>query len=317
MGFQGNFSEENLQEILQKLSLNKESGELLLKNNSDRGCIFFQNGRIISACSYNSLRTFRNELLEANVVTATQWGEFSDQYSDRSEPELFMGILEDLEISSSPVGLNILEKGTKSAVYEFLDWNDGIYKFITQNLPDISSLSLHVEHVLMEWLQRCEEREAREKEAQRATDIDPQIKLLDALEKELKEEFPEKLSFGKVKPKNINQLLDLFTNLPAIKYACILSRDGLYHGTNSDLFPYSVSALASNAWGMIASFGDEIFPDQALKSIYLQFKDNIVIFQLIDPQISLIIIAEKEVNLKYIKWITLKSSESILEYLKD
>ena len=221
------------------------------------------------------------------------------------------------------IRLNLIPRIFKISIFDFLSWEKGTYNFVKKE-PPTGLLSLHVEHLLMEWLHyKEEELEKRKNQTQDNTNkisednLNDEWNLIKKLEKDLSERDIDIIGSAITNLNSLKNILDLFSDTDDVTYACIISRDGLYHGYESTKFefPYSVGALAANMWGMINSFADELLKDEILKSIYLKFDKHIVIFHLINESVSLMIIANYGVDIEYIKWLTLKTKENILALL--
>ncbi|RMH72469.1 MAG: DUF4388 domain-containing protein [Gemmatimonadetes bacterium] len=145
------------------------------------------------------------------------------------------------------------------------------------------------------------------------------LHFLEMLQQRLGNRYLEEIQSIEVKDdQSIRDILDIFRKDPRVKIAALVAKDGLFYGTSTNAREnvYAVGAMASNTWGMILSFGEELLNHKQLTSVYFHFEEDVVLLQLISDNIALLIVGELGIDLEFISCTLLAYQDHLLNLLE-
>ncbi len=114
------------------------------------------------------------------------------------------------------------------------------------------------------------------------------------------------------KMNKIEEILSEFTNIEGVHTACLVGRDGflLNHIARQNVDPEMVGAIASSGFGSAYSMGDQLGQGD-LTMTMIEYENGPVMFAPVGAEAFLVIIADKETNLGWVRLSIKKNSKTI------
>lgn len=112
---------------------------------------------------------------------------------------------------------------------------------------------------------------------------------------------------------DIQKILAEFTTIEGVHTACLVGRDGFLLDTiaRSGIDAEMIGAIASSGFGSAESMGTQLGQGE-LKMTMLEYTDGPVMFAPVGSEAFLVIVAEKETNLGWIR-LTIKKNSKVIE----
>ncbi len=224
----------------------------------------------------------------------------------------------------------------ESAFFTILGFNGGSLQNIRGVQPPIVSIHKSIESLLFEAALKSDEKSAAEansrtdppsddSNAEDVEDVEDELILQTAPEAEADvdsaepntTETPEDESTiltEDFRMTEIQSILAEFTNIEGVHTACLVGRDGflLDSLTRAGVDAEMMAAIASSGFGAAKSMGNQLGQGDLRMSMF-EFDNGPVMFAPIGEDAILVIVAEKETNLGWIRSSIKKNSAKILE----
>jgi len=112
----------------------------------------------------------------------------------------------------------------------------------------------------------------------------------------------------------IQSILAEFTNIEGVHTACLVGRDGFLLDSlaRADIDTEMIAAIASSGFGSAESMGNQLGQDE-LRMTTLEFENGPVMFAPVGEDAFLVIVAEQDTNLRWIRISIKKNSKKIQE----
>ena len=112
---------------------------------------------------------------------------------------------------------------------------------------------------------------------------------------------------------DIQKILAEFTNIDGVHTACLVGRDGflLDHIARSGIDAEMIGAIASSGFGSAESMGTQLGQGD-LNMTMLEYTDGPVMFAPVGTEAFLVIVADKDTNLGWIR-LTIKKNSKLIE----
>lgn len=226
----------------------------------------------------------------------------------------------------------------EKAFFKVLEFQGGTLQNIRGVEPPIVSINKNLESLLFESAVRNDE-ETSKNESESA---DSQTSFLDifnggeqepsdeasASEKTLGNNFQretklthtdteEPITTEDIEMTNIQKILAEFTNIEGVHTACLVGRDGflLDNIARSGIDAEMIGAIASSGFGSAESMGNQLGQGD-LNLTMLEYTDGPVMFAPVGSEAFLVIVADKETNLGWIR-LTIKKNSKVIEQAAD
>jgi len=226
----------------------------------------------------------------------------------------------------------------EKAFFKVLEFQGGTLQNIRGVEPPIVSINKNLESLLFESAVRNDE-ETSKNESESA---DSQTSFLDIFnsgeqepsdeastsEKTLGNNFQletklthtdteEPITTEDIEMTNIQKILAEFTNIDGVHTACLVGRDGflLDNIARSGIDAEMIGAIASSGFGSAESMGNQLGQGD-LNLTMLEYTDGPVMFAPVGSEAFLVIVADKETNLGWIR-LTIKKNSKVIEQAAD
>jgi len=112
---------------------------------------------------------------------------------------------------------------------------------------------------------------------------------------------------------NIQKILEEFTNIEGVHTACLVGRDGflLDNIARAGIDAEMIGAIASSGFGSAESMGNQLGQGE-LNLTMLEYTDGPVMFAPVGTEAFLVIVADKDTNLGWIR-LTIKKNSKVIE----
>ena len=226
----------------------------------------------------------------------------------------------------------------EKAFFKVLEFQGGTLQNIRGVEPPIVSINKNLESLLFESAVRNDE-ETSKNESESA---DSQTSFLDIFnsaeqepsdeasttEKTLNDNFQletkltptdteEPITTEDIEMTDIQKILAEFTNIDGVHTACLVGRDGflLDNIARSGIDAEMIGAIASSGFGSAESMGNQLGQGD-LNLTMLEYTDGPVMFAPVGNEAFLVIVADKETNLGWIR-LTIKKNSKVIEQAAD
>lgn len=299
-GFQGTVDGIDLMDIVQFNGLARATAALKINTGDHEGMIFFKNGNVVHAmCDSESGENAFYKLL------TFQGG--SLQNIRGVEPPV-MSIKKSLESL-------LMEAASRTDEQE--DEEDGPDATMADQAEEIDFDFLQEEATLTEPEFIIEETgtESEEEVAEKEVPADPAASGVAQEAKKIPAEAP--LNTGEereLEMTEIQKILAEFTNIEGVHTACLVGRDGflLDHLARAGLDAEMIGAIASSGFGSAESMGNQLGQGDLAMTMF-EYGNGPVMFAPVGSEAFLVIVADKETNLGWIRIAIKKNSKKIAE----
>lgn len=149
MSFVGRLDQFQLADLLQIVGSNKKSGKLKLTRSDSEGLIVFRDGEIVYASSSAARETLGHLLLCADLISQEQLvAALERQHSDGGEKRLGTLLIEAGHIRSEDLE-SVLRQQLERVLSEFLQWDEGYFKFDAFELIDHGEIGIDATDFLL------------------------------------------------------------------------------------------------------------------------------------------------------------------------
>lgn len=281
-GFQGTLDGIDLIDIVQFNGLSKATSALKVTTADQEGMIFFKKGEVVHAMCDNT----------------------SGEQAFFKILEFQGGTLQNIRGVEPPIVS--IQKNIESLLFESAVRND-------EGTSKSESNSSHVQSSFLDIFARGEP----EPEKQRP-DNKPTIDTHSGLERKLDGRDREKPTTTEdMEMTDIQKILAEFTNIDGVHTACLVGRDGflLDNIARSGIDAEMIGAIASSGFGSAESMGNQLGQGD-LNLTMLEYTDGPVMFAPVGSEAFLVIVADKDTNLGWIR-LTIKKNSKVIEQAAD
>ena len=149
MSFVGRLDQFQLADLLQIVAANQKSGKLNLTRSDAEGIIVFRDGQIVYASGSAARETLGHLLLCAELISHEQLlAALEKQHSEENEKRLGSVLIEDGLITSADLE-NVLRQQLERVLTDFLQWNQGYFKFDAFELIDHGEIGIDAADFLL------------------------------------------------------------------------------------------------------------------------------------------------------------------------
>jgi predicted regulator of Ras-like GTPase activity (Roadblock/LC7/MglB family)/DNA-binding response OmpR family regulator len=319
-GFQGTINGIDLMDIIQFNGLSQATAALKVTTAHQEGMLFFKNGAVVHAMcdqasgeeAFFKIITFNdgtlqnirgveppiisiNKSLESLLFeAAVRNDEGTARQEDSDDERSPVATLEDLDTGDI---IAPLEDETEDAMTDFAD--EGLPGTISDLEPETDTATIANEH--------------RVAEAPLPSDAQPSIvenqPVQPAAPRDEQTSTPEEDN----EMTNIQKILAEFTNIEGVHTACLVGRDGFLLDSiaRSGIDAEMIGAIASSGFGSAESMGNQLGQGD-LNMTMLEYTDGPVMFAPVGSEAFLVIVADKDTNLGWIR-LTIKKNSKVIE----
>jgi len=207
------------------------------------------------------------------------------------------------------------EKG-ENAFFEILNFQGGTVENIRGVEPSTISIKKNIEALLLEGAARADNADTETGQVDPMNDLKP---IADDSADISKSEVDATLTTGKEqttredeKMNEIQKILAEFTSIDGVHTACLVGRDGfiLDHIARQGIDAEMIGAIASSGFGSADSMGSQLGQGD-LTLTMIEYKDGPILFAPVGTEAFLVIVADKETNLGWIRLSIKKNSKAI------
>ena len=281
-GFQGTLDGIDLIDIVQFNGLSKATSALKVTTADQEGMIFFKKGEVVHAMCDNT----------------------SGEQAFFKILEFQGGTLQNIRGVEPPIVS--IQKNIESLLFESAVRNDEETSKNESKSPKLQSSFLDI-------FARGE----LEPEKQRP-DNKPTIDTNSGLERKLAgRDREEPNTTEDMEMTDIQKILAEFTNIDGVHTACLVGRDGflLDNIARSGIDAEMIGAIASSGFGSAESMGNQLGQGD-LNLTMLEYTDGPVMFAPVGSEAFLVIVADKDTNLGWIR-LTIKKNSKVIEQAAD
>ncbi len=319
-GFQGTINGIDLMDIIQFNGLSQATAALKVTTAEQEGMLFFKNGAVVHAmCDQASgeeaffkiiafndgtLQNIRgveppiksiNKSLESLLFEAAVRNDEAAPQQGRDEDDRdLLATLEDLDTGDI---IAPLEDETEDALTDSAD--DGLPGAISDSVPEAPNEPPAAEQTIVETsAQPYDKPQQQENQPdQPAANSDQQPPT------------PEEDN----EMTDIQKILAEFTNIEGVHTACLVGRDGFLLDSiaRSGIDAEMIGAIASSGFGSAESMGNQLGQGD-LNMTMLEYTEGPVMFAPVGSEAFLVIVADKDTNLGWIR-LTIKKNSKVIE----
>ena len=291
-GFQGTVDGIELMDIVQFNGLSRATAALKVTTTNHEGMIFFKNGEVVHAmCD--------NESGEKAFFTILGFQGGTLQNIRGVEPPI-VSIKKGLESLLFEVALKSdeseeMKEGTEGSSLEDLD---------SEILASVTGTAN----------QAAEEKPPSESAAaEKSAELQPR-RSPETQEDNTGKPSNEPPSTEDIEMTNIQKILAEFTNIEGVHTACLVGRDGflLDYLARAGIDAEMIGAIASSGFGSAESMGNQLGQGE-LSMTMLEYNNGPVLFAPVGEEAFLVIVADKDTNLGWIRIAIKKNSKKIQE----
>ena len=209
------------------------------------------------------------------------------------------------------------------AFFTILRFQGGTLQNIRGVEPPTVSITKNLESLLFEVALKSDEEEEKGEVASVLEDLDSAIlesvtpvsdKNLTASPKRTGNTTIESTSTEDTDMTNIQKILAEFTNIEGVHTACLVGRDGFLLDSlaRAGIDAEMIGAIASSGFGSAESMGNQLGQGN-LNMTMLEYNDGPVLFAPVGDEAFLVIVADKDTNLGWIRIAIKKNSKRIQE----
>jgi predicted regulator of Ras-like GTPase activity (Roadblock/LC7/MglB family)/DNA-binding response OmpR family regulator len=226
----------------------------------------------------------------------------------------------------------------EKAFFKILEFQGGTLQNIRGVEPPIVSINKNLESLLFESAVRNDE-EISKNESERADSKSSFLDIFDGGEQEpvdetstskktldnnfqletklRRTETEEPITTEDIEMTDIQKILAEFTNIDGVHTACLVGRDGflLDNIARSGIDAEMIGAIASSGFGSAESMGNQLGQGD-LNLTMLEYTDGPVMFAPVGSEAFLVIVADKDTNLGWIR-LTIKKNSKVIEQAAD
>ena len=196
----------------------------------------------------------------------------------------------------------------EEAFYKILTFQGGTIENMKGVEPPMISIEKNVEALLLEGAARADhsiDAKRREKAEDSAQPIELQPKDIETNEEQPITNEDEKMN-------EIQKILSEFTSIEGVHTACLVGRDGfiLDHITRQGIDAEMIGAIASSGFGSADSMGNQLGRGH-LTMTMIEYENGPVLFAPVGTEAFLVIVADQETNLGWIRLSIKKNSKAI------
>lgn len=281
-GFQGTLDGIDLIDIVQFNGLSKATSALKVTTADQEGMIFFKKGEVVHAMCDNT----------------------SGEKAFFKVLEFQGGTLQNIRGVEPPIVS--INKNLESLLFESAVRND---EEISMN----ESESADDESSFLDIFDGGEQEPADETSTSKKT-------LGDNFQRETKltrTETEEPITTEDIEMTDIQKILTEFTNIDGVHTACLVGRDGflLDNIARAGIDAEMIGAIASSGFGSAESMGNQLGQGD-LNLTMLEYTDGPVMFAPVGSEAFLVIVADKDTNLGWIR-LTIKKNSKVIEQAAD
>ncbi len=281
-GFQGTLDGIDLIDIVQFNGLSKATSALKVTTADQEGMIFFKKGEVVHAmCDNTSGEKAFFKILEFQG-----------------------GTLQNIRGVEPPVVS--IQKNLESLLFESAVRNDEEISKNESDSPELQSSFLDI-------FARGEQEPEEE-----TSDNEQMIDNNSGSEMKLNRTETEELNTSEdMEMTDIKKILAEFTNIDGVHTACLVGRDGflLDNIARSGIDAEMIGAIASSGFGSAESMGNQLGQGD-LNLTMLEYTDGPVMFAPVGNEAFLVIVADKDTNLGWIR-LTIKKNAKVIEQAAD
>ncbi|MCP4200545.1 MAG: DUF4388 domain-containing protein [bacterium] len=149
MSFVGRLDQFQLADLLQIVASNRKTGKLNLTRSDAEGIIVFREGEIVYASSSAARETLGHLLLCGGLISQDQLVEALEiQHSDATEQRLGTILIDAGHVTSKDLE-QVLRQQLEKVLSEFLQWQQGFFKFEPFELIDHGEISIDTGDLLL------------------------------------------------------------------------------------------------------------------------------------------------------------------------
>lgn len=144
-------------DLLQWLSLGQKTGTLFVSNKGTEKKIFFRNGRVISSASNDPREYLGQFLMSHGYITEP---ELMKAMEVQAQSRILLGkILVMIDVITEEDLQRLMRLKAEEEIYDIFLWNEGDFKFIDDELPQMEMIPLQVDvtGLIMEGTRRVDE----------------------------------------------------------------------------------------------------------------------------------------------------------------
>lgn len=226
----------------------------------------------------------------------------------------------------------------EKAFFKVLEFQGGTLQNIRGVEPPIVSINKNLESLLFESAVRNDEETSKNK-SKRADSKSSFLDIFDGSEQESADETAtnkktldnifqretkltqteteEQISPEDIEMTDIQKILAEFTNIDGVHTACLVGRDGflLDNIARSGIDAEMIGAIASSGFGSAESMGNQLGQGD-LNLTMLEYTEGPVMFAPVGSEAFLVIVADKDTNLGWIR-LTIKKNSKVIEQAAD
>lgn len=281
-GFQGTLDGIDLIDIVQFNGLSKATSALKVTTADQEGMIFFKKGEVVHAmCDNTSGEKAFFKILKFQG-----------------------GTLQNIRGVEPPVVS--IQKNLESLLFESAVRNDEEISKNESDSPELQSSFLDI-------FARGEQEPEEE-----TSDNEQMIDNNSGSEMKLNRTETEELNTSEdMEMTDIKKILAEFTNIDGVHTACLVGRDGflLDNIARSGIDAEMIGAIASSGFGSAESMGNQLGQGD-LNLTMLEYTDGPVMFAPVGNEAFLVIVADKDTNLGWIR-LTIKKNAKVIEQAAD
>jgi hypothetical protein len=286
-GFQGTVEGIELMDIVQFNGLSRATAALKVTTTDHEGMIFFKNGEVVHAmCD--------NESGENAFFTILKFQDGTLQNIRGVEPPI-VSIKKSLESLLFEVALKSDENGEKEEVESALEDLDSDILESATGVPPVSNVFAP--------------KPAAARPAAPKSAPPPAISNPAPVKQDTDQQSTEDNEMT-----NIQKILAEFTNIEGVHTACLVGRDGFLLDSlaRSGIDAEMIGAIASSGFGSAESMGMQLGQGD-LSMTMLEYGNGPVLFSPVGEEAFLVIVADKDTNLGWIRIAIKKNSKRIQE----
>lgn len=156
-GIQGNLASFRIVEVMQMLSLQRQTGKLAITRSDESAEIYFREGSVVYASATSGGSTGVETLLRKTCRLAEESLKYVERISEMTGRPIDQVLAQEKLMDVRTFG-DCLRRHTESSVYKVMAWRDGDFVFDRSAAPVFTtSLQLKVDDLLLEGARRADE----------------------------------------------------------------------------------------------------------------------------------------------------------------
>lgn len=206
----------------------------------------------------------------------------------------------------------------EEAFYKILTFQGGTIENMRGVTPPLNSISKNIEALLLEGATRADQFNIDPKRDEGIAFLEPidENSLLNSQSGPVNIQTigEEQITSEDEEMNEIETILSEFTSIEGVHTACLVGRDGfiLDHIARQSVDPEMVGAIASSGFGSAYSMGGQLGQGN-LTMTMVEYENGPVMFAPVGTEAFLVIVADKETNLGWVRLSIKKHSKTIAE----